>query len=78
MKDSCDLEEQLLSVNFVSWKTKTTELVTFALKYWSLCFRWMCRSYFEGFWWSRITVYFGELFQFPSYLKVCTFLLSVL
>jgi len=33
MKDSCDLEEQLLSVNFVSWKTKTTELVTFALKY---------------------------------------------
>lgn len=33
MKDSRVLEEQLLSVTFVSWKTKTIELVTFALKY---------------------------------------------
>lgn len=73
IKDSRGLEEQLLSVNSVSWKTKSTELVTLALKYWSLYFRQMCRSYFEGFWWLRITVYFSELFVFPSYLKVCTF-----
>lgn len=71
MKDSCGLEEQLLPVNFVSWKSKTRELVTFALKYCRLRFRQMCRSWILRFWWPRITVISVSCFSFHPTLK-CT------
>lgn len=73
MKGSRGLEKQLLSVNVVFLENEALRAENFGFDILEPMFHTDVQVLFL---WPRVTMDFSELFQLPSCLKLCTFLLS--